>query len=597
MDIQAVLQGLDTLYERRESDRVEDYLSKNLEKALKEGDTGSAISLVNELIGFYRETSQYQKAEKYCEKLLPFMEKAGLKDTIHYGTSCLNIANAYRASGRLEESFSTYQKVIAIYEQCLEKDDLQYAGLYNNLALLYQEMEKYEEACEILNKALDIVEKYPDEKLKQAITYANLAESYLKLKDMDKAKDSSVKSIEHFKDGLTNDYHYSAALAVAGDICFMNKECEQAIEQYEQAMLLLKKHIGITNSYFRIISKLQAAYEAMGKPDALSGITMARDYYNLYGKEALIKENEREKDSEYIKVLSEIAFAKIGEGSECLGYDDIISKDHDFGPGFCIFVTEEQYHDFGRALERAYDALPEDFRGFTKPDRIIGAPRNGVIVIEDFFARILSLDNVACEYLVKNYTLPVEVWLRLEDWQLRTVTNGEVFEGKDSVYGRIYENLKKGYPEVVRNRKIAQLLGNICQEGQYNYQRMMQRRDVEGATFVLHCFEEHVMELLFLLNKEFAPHKKWIMRAAKDLKKGKNVLAEVEKLMAMQPDIAYYKDKEMIDWIGRVNYNDPVYVAIDHIAQEIVNFLQEENLTESDDTYLENHIPYVLKKV
>ena len=104
MDIEAVIHGLDALFANRQSEQVEDYLSKYLEQALKEGDVGSAITIINELIGYYRDTSQYDKADAYCQKLLPFMEQAGLKDTIHYGTSCLNIANAYRAAGRLELS-------------------------------------------------------------------------------------------------------------------------------------------------------------------------------------------------------------------------------------------------------------------------------------------------------------------------------------------------------------------------------------------------------------------------------------------------------------------------------------------------------------
>ena len=360
---------------------------------------------------------------------------------------------------------------------------------------------------------------------------------------------------------------------------------------------MLREHVGLTHAYFRLVSNLEKAYEKLGKPDALKGIELARDYYEQFAMPALLKENEREQDIEYEKCLSEIAYAKVGEGSECFGHDDILSKDHDFGPGFCIFVTEEQYEDFGRMLERAYDAMPETFRGFVRPFRMTSAPRNGVIVIEDFFSRILSLDAVACEYLMKNYTLPVEVWLRLEDWQLRTVTNGEIFAGKDSVFGRIYDNLKQGYPEVVRNRKIAQLLGLVCQEGQYNYPRMMQRQDLEGATFMLHCFEEHVLELLYLLNKEFAPHKKWIIRSAEDLKKGKTIVQNIKKLMAMKPDVADYQSRDIVDWIGKSNYQDAVYVLIDQIAKEIVNLLKEENLTEINDDYLDNHIPYVLRKI
>ncbi len=61
MDIEAVIHGLDALFANRQSEQVEDYLSKYLEQALKVGDVGSAITIINELIGYYRDTSQYDK--------------------------------------------------------------------------------------------------------------------------------------------------------------------------------------------------------------------------------------------------------------------------------------------------------------------------------------------------------------------------------------------------------------------------------------------------------------------------------------------------------------------------------------------------------
>lgn len=218
MDIEVVIHGLDALFANRQSEQVEDYLSKYLEQALKEGDVGSAITIINELIGYYRDTSQYDKADAYCQKLLPFMERAGLKDTIHYGTSCLNIANAYRAAGRLELSLEYYQKVREIYQNVLESGDFRWASLNNNLSLLYQEMERYEDACNALQEALSIVKTYPEAKVELAVTYTNLAVSYTKAGRLEDAKNAADNSLSIFKDGLTDDYHYSAALSALGDI-------------------------------------------------------------------------------------------------------------------------------------------------------------------------------------------------------------------------------------------------------------------------------------------------------------------------------------------------------------------------------------------
>lgn len=597
MDIQKVIDGLDALYAERQSEKVEDYLSSNLEQALQEKDVGSAITIINELIGFYRDASQYDKAEAYCEKLLPFMERAGLKDTIHYGTSCLNIANAYRASGKLETSLQYYRMVSDIYEKVLDKKDFRYAGLYNNLSLLYQEMEQFDKACEMLNRALLIVREYPEAVVELAVTYTNLAASCVKAGNIAMAKKNVAKGLAIFRNGLTEDYHYSAALSVSGDVHFAAKEYEQAVQCYEQAMAALRKHVGLTHAYFRIVSNLQVSYAALQKPEALKGMTLAREYYAQYGKAVFRKWQEEwnaQNGHERVE-LSELSFAKVGEGSECFGVDDILSMDHDFGPGFCIFVTKEQYSRFGKELEKVYDALPEDYCGFSKPEKIPSAPRNGVIVLEHFFGRILSLNEKELQFLIRFQTLPEDTWLRMEDWRLKTVTNGEIFDGRDSLFGRIYVSLQKGYPEGVRRRKIAQKLGEICQEGQYNYQRLMQRQDIYGASLILHSFEEHVMELLYLVNGVYAPHRKWMVTEADKLEKGEKILNGVKSLMLKIPDTASYHTREQIDWIGTTNKEDEVLMVINEIAAEIVKLLKEEGYTKSSALYLEQQIPYILQ--
>lgn len=594
MNIEFVLKGLDDLFAKRESEKIEGYLSSHIEQALKEGDAGSAVTLINELIGYYRDTSMYDKAEIYCEKLIPFMERAGIVDGIAYGTSHLNIANAYRASGKLEWSMNHYEQVFAIYDGILDKKDMRYASLYNNLALLYQEMKDYDKACKALHSALEIVKQHKKALIEKGVTYANLASSYLLAGNLEQAEEMSKCGIAVFQNGFETDYHYSAALATLGDIYFTKKEYQEAVYSYEKAMLLLREHVGLTHAYFRIVSNLQSCYERMGNKNALKGLTISRDYYVEYGKKAFFDEFTKTEDENFKACISSLTFGKTGEGSECLGIDDILSMDHDFEPGFCVFVSKFWYEQYGTQLEQIYDGLPNCFRGFLRSAKGAAKERNGIIVIEDYLQRILSLKENEITSLMTDIFLEDKKWLELKDWQLLTVTNGEIFEGENTIFGNIYTYLKSGYPISVKKKKMAQLLGLICQEGQYNYQRLMLRKDVDGAKYMVNAFCSHVVSLLFLINNVYEPHEKWSMRCAASLEKGKEVLLLIRKLLYMLPDLAWYKDREMIDWIGKNNEADEVLTVISKTAKKLVDLLKQEQLTEVEDIYLERHIPYIL---
>ena len=108
----------------------------------------------------------------------------------------------------------------------------------------------------------------------------------------------------------------------------------------------------------------------------MKGLDLCRAYYTRFGA-PMIKEN-------FSDIESELCFGLVGSGSECFGYDDEISKDHDFEPGFMIFVPDGIDEKTLFLLERAYAKLPKEFMGYRRsPISPVGGARRGVIRTSD----------------------------------------------------------------------------------------------------------------------------------------------------------------------------------------------------------------------
>ena len=74
----------------------------------------------------------------------------------------------------------------------------------------------------------------------------------------------------------------------------------------------------------------------------MTGMELAKAYYETYGKRMLAEE--------FPKYADRVAVGLAGEGSECFGFDDAISRDHDFGPSFCLWLTKEDYQVIGEEM-------------------------------------------------------------------------------------------------------------------------------------------------------------------------------------------------------------------------------------------------------
>lgn len=230
----------------------------------------------------------------------------------------------------------------------------------------------------------------------------------------------------------------------------------------------------------------------------MKGMELAKAYYYEYG------DYLRGKFPGY---ADRMAFGLVGEGSECFGYDDQISQDHDFGPGFCVWITRDTARTIGRQLQAEYEALPGTCQGYTRNETAEGAGRVGVIPIDRFYARYTNCTDVPQTNLE---------WLRIPERFLSIATNGEVFSDPEGEFTRIRNELKKYYPQDVLKKKIAARAAVMAQSGQYNFPRCMQRGDLNAAYLAIGEFIQAACSMLYLLERKYMPFYKWAFRGMQE---------------------------------------------------------------------------------
>ncbi len=228
----------------------------------------------------------------------------------------------------------------------------------------------------------------------------------------------------------------------------------------------------------------------------MKGLDISREYYLKYGKAML--------EDKFPDVADRIAVGLAGEGSECMGFDDEISHDHDFDMGFCLWITRQDEEKFGFRLERAYAKLPKEFMGLKKgllsP---VGGNRHGVITIEDFYTRHLGAPNAPDS---------IQRWLYTPAFSLANACNGMVFRDDLGVFSRIRNEILKGYPSDIRRKKLAAHTILMAQSGQYNYGRCISRGEHGAAQLAIFEFVKHTISAIYLLNNKYEPFYKWAYR-------------------------------------------------------------------------------------
>ncbi len=281
----------------------------------------------------------------------------------------------------------------------------------------------------------------------------------------------------------------------------------------------------------------------------MNGLALSRKYYEEYGRQTL--------EERFPDILPVIALGLCGSGSECFGYDDDISRDHDFEPGFCIFLPDENVVDRQTAfrLERAYSSLPDEFLGFRR-EKIspAGGSRRGVIRAADFFgSRTGTPDG----------RLTAAGFLSVPEHFLAEAVNGEIWRDDCGIMTDVRERLNY-YPEDARLKRLAGNLFMASQSGQYNFTRCLERGESAAAGISAAKFALYSAAVCHLLRKKYMPYYKWAFRSLRELGLPGNAPRLIEQIAS-----------------GELSGSPDLQKAIDAVCSGICGLIADEGLSQA----------------
>ena len=235
--------------------------------------------------------------------------------------------------------------------------------------------------------------------------------------------------------------------------------------------------------------------------------------------------------------------ARMGGGSDVLGFDDHRSRDHDWGPRVELFFSSGDFESVGKDVYEVLSyELPFTFKGFSTHfvDNYLMGDTDKYPIIHR--ARTYSVDQYFTYVLGFNPANGVSEidWLRTTEQQLRTIQSGKIFHDGLSVLQDI-KRVLKWYPDDIWYYILACQWKRLDQEEPF-VARCGDVGDELGSRVMAARQVKEIMQLCFYMEKEFAPYSKWFGTAFSRLGCAQK-LGPVLKKVFLQED---WKEREKI---------------------------------------------------
>lgn len=225
--------------------------------------------------------------------------------------------------------------------------------------------------------------------------------------------------------------------------------------------------------------------------------------------------------------------ALIGYGSELLGLDDEVSRDHNWGPRVHIFLSIDNFNDYARRLvgqftkvaPDSYLGEPVGWRSRPHPPahgpQAAGAIEHGL----EFHTVEARLEEHFAVRSVESLT-SIQ-WLGFAEQKLLAFTAGAVFRDDDGRLQNARERLAY-FPDDVWLYKIACQWRRIAEEQAF-VGRAGQVGDDLGSRVIVGRLIRDVMRMGFLLERRYAPYAKWLGSAFAKLPISNRLMPHLER--------------------------------------------------------------------
>ena len=298
----------------------------------------------------------------------------------------------------------------------------------------------------------------------------------------------------------------------------------------------------------------------------MNGLQISKEYFNNIAKPRL--------QEDFPDLFPRLAAGLVGNGSECFGFDDEVSRDHDWGVDFFIWVSEKDADTIPALTAWKKQLLMFNPPKYARTQSEYGANIN-VMTCGTFYKQLIGTSE---------YPSDILQWFKIPENNLAMCVNGEVFMDNLGEFTKIRDAFLNYYPEDFRLKKIAAKCMAIAQTGQYNHMRMAKRSENVTVYTVISKFIENVTSLVFLLNKVYKPYYKWENRMMRSL-----------------PVLGKEIGDLLFDLVSANGFNDANLEKQQKIISKICallhNELKNQNLTSSDDWFFTSHGEEAMKRI